>query len=61
MYGGVLVFLTELCYSHTKKEGTKAAYSLARYTLQILDLSVWMENVPPQCLFVFQADLAGIS
>ena len=53
MYDGVLVFLTELCYSHTKKEGTKAAYSLARYTLQILDLSVWMENVPPQCLFVF--------
>ena len=60
MYGGVLVFLTELYYSHTKKEGTKAAYSLAKYTLQILDLFVWMEDVPPPCLSVFQTDLVGI-
>ena len=51
---------TQLHYSHTKREGDKVAYSLARYALHVFDVVVWIEDVPPQVVSILQADLANI-
>ena len=50
----------EMRYSTTKREGNGLAHSLARYTINIPDFQVWMENVPSQFLFVLQTDLSGL-
>ena len=51
---------TQLHYSHTKREGDKVAYSLARYALHVFDVVVWIEDVLPQVVSILQADLANI-
>ena len=37
------------------------AHRLARYTLNVLEFVVWMEDVPPQIVFVVLADIAGLT
>ena len=53
------MLFTQLHYSHTKREGNKVAYSLARYALYVSNTVVWTEDVPPQVVSVLQADLAN--
>lgn len=51
----------QLLYSHTKREDTSVAHSLATYTSNILDFSEWTEDVSPQFFFlVIQADLVAL-
>ena len=52
-------FFNELCYSHVKREGNKIAHSLARYTFEILDFVVWVEDVPPLLFYIVQVDIHG--
>ncbi|XP_075662965.1 uncharacterized protein LOC142632452 [Castanea sativa] len=49
----------ELLYSHTERECNTLAHSMTKYAVGIPDFLVWMEDVPPQLLNVFQADLFG--
>ena len=39
-------FYSKLLYSHYRREGNKLAYSLARYSINVFDYVVWMEEVP---------------
>ena len=52
---------TKLLYSHTKREGNKLAYSLARHAINVNDYVMWMEDVPPSLFSLFQANLAKLS
>ena len=40
-------FFNELQYSHVKREGNIVAHKLARHAICVLDVVVWMEDVPP--------------
>ena len=46
--------------THTKREGKKVAYSLARHARYVTNNVVWMESVPPPSFSAFQVDLAFI-
>ena len=48
----------QLRYSHVKRECNFAANSLGKFTSNIPDFLVWMEDVAPQLSYVIQADLA---
>ena len=37
----------QLLYSHIKRESNSVTHSLVRYTINILDFLLWMEDVPP--------------
>ena len=37
----------QLHYSHVKREGNMVAHKLARYTLNVSDFVVWMEDISP--------------
>ena len=52
---------SRLHYSHVKRECNKVAYCLARHVINVLDLAIWMEDIPPQFVFVLQVDLVGFS
>ena len=39
---------SKLHYSHVKREGNIVAHILAHFVLNVLDYSVWLEDVPPQ-------------
>ena len=51
------------CYnlSHVRRHCNVVAYTLARKVILNPYLLVWMEDVPPNVLFVLQADLEGLS
>ena len=40
-------FFNDLHYSHVKREGNIVAHKLARHAICVLDVVVWMEDVPP--------------
>ena len=50
-----------LSYSHTKREGNLVAHDLAKLAVTIPNCVVWMEDVPPEVVDSYQADLAGFS
>ena len=50
-------FFTHSLYSHT--ECNSVAHGLARFTVNIPDFLIWMEDVPPQFHSVLQVDLAN--
>ena len=45
-----------ISFSHTRRSGNSVAHSLAKFAKYIVDLSVWMEDVPPQVNDVLVAD-----
>ena len=52
---------SQLHYSYVKREGNKVTHCLARHVINVLDLAIWMEDIPPQFVFVLQVDLVGFS
>ena len=54
-------FFFQLHYCHVKKEGNKVTHYLTRHAIIVMDLTVWMEDVPPQFVPALQADLADFS
>ena len=51
----------KLLYSHCRRDGNKLAHSLARYSINISDYVVWMEEVPLSLFSVAQNDLATLA
>ena len=51
-------FFTELHYSYVKREGNIVAHKLARHAICVLDVVVWMEDIP---LLLFPVVLANIA
>ena len=51
---------SKLSYSHTKREGNIVAHNLAKLVVNLTNCVIWMEDVPPDVLSPYQADLAGI-
>ena len=52
---------SELLYSHCRREGNRLAHSLARYSINVSNYVVWMEEVPNHLLFVILQDLANLA
>ena len=46
-------------YSHVYRQGNNVAHALARRALSEPNLTVWMEDVPPDIHHIVQADLAN--
>ena len=51
---------SKINYSHVRRHCNTVAHSLARRAISLSQLQVWMEDVPPDILPVFQADLTGL-
>ena len=51
----------ELSYSHTKREGNKVMYSLAKLAVNFLNYVVWMEDVSSSIIPFVQGNLASHS
>ena len=45
-----------ISFSHTHRSGNSVAHSLAKFAKHLVDISVWMEDVPPQVHDVLLAD-----
>ena len=45
-----------ISFSHTRRMGNLVAHSLTKFAKHLVDLSVWMEDVPPQVHDVLLAD-----
>ena len=52
---------TKLLYSHCRRDGNKLAHSLARYSINVSNYVVWMEEVPLSLFSVAQNDLATLA
>ena len=46
-------------YSHVYRQGNNVAHALAKRALREPNLTVWMEDVPPDIHHIVQADLAN--
>ena len=51
----------QLHYSYIRREGNMVAHRLARYTLNVLEFVVWMEDFPPQIVSAVLADITGLT
>ena len=51
-------FFSKLQYSSAKRDDNMVTHNLTRMFINFLDYVVWMEEVPPLILHVFQADKA---
>ena len=54
-------FYSKLLFSHCRRDGNKLAHSLARYSINVSDYVVWMEEVPHSLFSVAQHDLANLA
>ena len=54
-------FFSKLLFSHCRRDGNKLAHSLARYSINVSDYVVWMEEVPHSLFSVAQHDLANLA
>ena len=52
---------SSLSLSHVKRNCNSLAHALARHTSSTPDLSIWMEEIPPDLNSVYLADLNGLS
>ena len=52
---------SSLSLSHVKRNCNSLAHALARRASSTPDLSIWMEEIPPDLNFVCMADLSGLS
>ncbi|XP_030969729.1 uncharacterized protein LOC115990006 [Quercus lobata] len=52
---------TKLLSSHCRRDGNKLAHSLARYSINVSDYVVWMEEVPLSLFSVVQNDLTTLA
>lgn len=50
-----------LQYSHCRRGGNRLAHSLARYSINVSNYVVWIEEVPNPLLSVVQQDLANLA
>ena len=48
-----------ISFTHVRRQGNSVALGLAKWVIKSPNLTVWMENIPPDILFVVQADLAS--
>ena len=46
-----------LVYSHVKRNSNRVAHSLAKNALRILDLQVWMEDIPSHIISILDLDV----
>ena len=46
-----------LVYSHVKRNSNRVAHNLAKNALHILDLQVWMEDVPSHITSILDLDV----
>ena len=51
-------YFSKLLYSHTKRDGNKAAHNLARFAINIHDFAVLMKDVSSHIYPVIQVDIA---
>ena len=45
-------------FSHVRRQGNNVTHALARWAINLPNLTVWMEDVPPDIRCIVQADLA---
>ena len=53
-------FLSAFTTSLVRCSGNKLAHSLARNSKSLNHMRIWMEDVPPDLLFLAQADITGL-
>ena len=53
----VAISFERLLYSHVKRNGNKVTHSLAKNTLRILDLQVWMKDIPSHIILILDLDV----
>ena len=54
-------FFSKLLFSHCRRDGNKLAHSLARYSINVSNYVVWMEEVPHSLFSVAQNDLITLT
>ncbi|XP_030939840.1 uncharacterized protein LOC115964723 [Quercus lobata] len=52
---------SSLSLSHVRRHCNSLAHALAQRASFTSDLSIWMEEIPPNLNFVYMADLSGLS
>ena len=52
---------SSLSLSHVRRHCNSLAHALARHASSTLDLSIWMEEIPPNLNSMYLADLSGLS
>ena len=52
---------SSLRLSHVRRHCNSLAHALARHASSTLDLSIWMEEIPPNLNSMYLADLSGLS
>ena len=53
----VAISFERLLYSHVKRNDNRVAHSLAKNALRILDLQVWMEDIPSHIISILDLDV----
>ena len=52
---------SKLLYSHCRREGNRLAHSLARYSINVFNNVVWMEEVPTPLFTVVHQDIPNMA
>ena len=53
----VAISFERLLYSRVKRNDNRIAHSLAKNALRILDLQVWMEDIPSHIISILDLDV----
>ena len=52
---------SKLLYSHCRREGNRLTHNLARYSINVSNYVVWMEEVPNPLFTVVQQDVTNMA
>ena len=52
---------SKLLYSHCRREGNRLTHNLARYSINVSNYVVWMEEVPNPLFTVVQQDITNMA